>query len=81
MRQLPNFRANTVSNTFTEVLTVFGLPSIIMADRGTQYTSEAFRTKYKDSEINLVFSFSYHHQTNSVAERATGTETPVEKSC
>ena len=73
VRKIPNIRADTVSDTFTQVLTEFGLPSTIMADRGTQYTSEAFRTKCKDSNINLVFSSPYHHQTNSVAERAIGT--------
>ena len=48
VRKISNIRADTVSETFTQVLTEFGLPSTIMADRGTQYTSEAFRTKCKD---------------------------------
>ena len=73
VKYLPNIRAETVSDTFTQVLTEFGLPSTIMADRGTQYTSEGFRKKCRDSNINLVFSSPYHHQTNSVAERAIGT--------
>ena len=73
VKYLPNIRAETVSDIFTQVLTEFGLPSIIMADRGTQYTSEEFQKKCKASNIKLLFSSPYHHQTNSVAERAIGT--------
>ena len=36
---LPDFRSETVSNMLMEVLTEFGLPSTIMTDCGTQYTS------------------------------------------
>ena len=51
----------------------FGLPSTIVADYGTQYTSEHFRRECESSGIQLVFSFPYHHQANSAAERAIGT--------
>ena len=42
VKYLPDIRAETVSNTFMEVLTEYGLPSTIMTDCGTQYTSELF---------------------------------------
>ena len=45
---LPDIRSETVSNTLMEVLTEFGLPSTIMADCGTQYTSDLFKQKCKD---------------------------------
>jgi transposase InsO family protein len=72
VKYLPDIRAETVSNAFIEVLTEYGLPSTIMADCGTQYTSELFRQKCKDSGIELVFSSPYHHQSNSIAERSIG---------
>ena len=69
---LPDIRAETVSNAFIEVLMEYGLPSIIMADCGTQYTSDLFKNKCKDSGIQLIYSSPYHHQSNSVAERSIG---------
>ena len=72
VKYLPDIRSETVSNAFIEVLTEFGLPSTIMADRGTQYTSELFKQKCKDSGIDLIFSSPYHHQSNSIAERSIG---------
>ena len=69
---LPDIRSETVSNTLMEVLTEFGLPSTIMADCGTQYTSELFKQKCKDSGIEIIYSSPYHHQSNSVAERSIG---------
>ena len=73
IRRLDNIRANTISNKFTAVLLEYGLPDEIVADYGTQYTSEDFRTKCRDCNIELRFSSPYHHQANSVAERAIGT--------
>ena len=69
---LPDIRAETVSNAFIEVLMEYGLPSIIMADCGTQYTSDLFKNKCKDSGIQLIYSSPYHHQSNSLAERSIG---------
>ena len=40
-------RSETVSNTLMEVLTEYGLPSTIMADCGTQYTSDFFQKNAK----------------------------------
>ena len=73
VKHIHDLRAETVSNVFLEVLTEYGLPSIIMADCGTQYTSELFKKKCSDSGIQLIFSSPYHHQSNSVAERSIGT--------
>ena len=73
IRLLNNIRASTISDKFTAVLLEYGLPDRIVADYGTQYTSEEFRQKCKDSNIELSFSSPYHHQANSVAERTVGT--------
>ena len=69
---LPDIRAQTVSNAFIEVLMEYGLPSIMMADCGTQYTSDLFKNKSRDSSIQLIYSSPYHHQTNILAERSIG---------
>ena len=73
VKKLPDMRAQTVCSKFTEVLTEFGMPTTIMADFGTQYTSEEFKKKCRSMNINITYSSPYHHQTNSVAERAIGT--------
>ena len=72
VKYLPDIRAETVSNLFMEVLTEYGLPSTIMADCGTQYTSELFKKKCEESGVQLLHSSPYHHQSNSVAERSIG---------
>ena len=41
-----------------------------MNDCGSQYTSELFKQKCKDSGIEVIYSSPYHHQSNSVAERS-----------
>ena len=73
IRQINNIRASTVVDKFTGVLLEYGIPDTIVADCGTQYTSEEFRQKCKDCNIELSFSSPYHHQANSVAERTIGT--------
>ena len=73
VRKLVDMRAETICEHFTQILMEFGLPSTIVADCGTQYMSEAFRKKCRDSNIEVVYSAPHHHQANSVAERAVGT--------
>ena len=73
IRRLPDIKAETICNKFTNVLTEFGMPSTIIADFGTQYTSEVFKRHCKDVAIEIRYSSPYHHQANSVAERAIGT--------
>ena len=69
IRLLDDITADTICNHFTSVLAEYGLPSVIIVDFGTQYIS----AKFKDSGITLTFSSPYHHQANSLAERAVGT--------
>ena len=73
IRKLDNITAKTVSDKFTSLILEFGIPQEIVADFGTQYTSEEFRKRCSDSSIKLTFSAPHHHQANSVAERAVGT--------
>ena len=65
---MPDMKAQTVYNKFK-----FGMPTTIMADFGTPYTSEEFKKKCPNMNINITYSSPYHHQINSVAERAIDT--------
>ena len=73
IRLLTNMSATTISSHFTSVFAEYGLPSTILADFGSQYVSEHFREKCKQSGIMLTFSSPYHHQANSLAEKSVGT--------
>ena len=73
IRLLSDMSAETICNHFTSVLAEYGLPSIIIADFGTQYISQKFKDNCAKNEITITFSSPYHHQANSLAERAVGT--------
>ena len=70
---LPDTSATTICEQFTQVLTKYGLSTTIMSDRCSQYMSERFKRKFHNSNIILKTSSLYHHQTNGVVERTTGT--------
>ena len=72
IRLLSDMTADTICNHFTSVLAEYGLPSTIIADFGTQYISTKFKDSCTNSGITLTFSSPYHHQANSLAERAIG---------
>uniref|UniRef100_A0A3Q1HLE4 Integrase catalytic domain-containing protein n=1 Tax=Anabas testudineus TaxID=64144 RepID=A0A3Q1HLE4_ANATE len=65
--------AGTVCTFFKGVLGEHGLPSSIIADRGTQYMAGEFRKRCEELNIALNFSSPYHRETNSIAQRAVGT--------
>ena len=73
IRLLNNMTSHTVCNHFTTILAEYGLPATIVADFGSQFISERFKTKCEQSGIALNCSSPYHHQANSLAERAIGT--------
>ena len=68
IKLLNDMTSHTVCNQFTSILTEYGLPATIIADFGSQYISERFRSKCEQSGIILHCSSSYH-----LAERAIGT--------
>ena len=73
VRPLNDMSASTISSHFTSVFAEYGLPSALTADFGSQYVSEMFRKKCKESGITLTFSSPYHHQANGAAEWCVGT--------
>ena len=72
IRLLSDITADTICNHFTSVLAEYGLPSVIIADFGTQFISAKFKDSCTKSGITLTFSSPYHHQADSLAERAVG---------
>ena len=70
---LSDMSAETICNHFTSVLAEYGLPSIIIADFGSQYISQKFKDNYAKSGVTIIFSSPYHHQANNLTERAVET--------
>ena len=76
IRLLTDMTSHTVCNHFTSILAEYSLPATIIADFGSQYISKRFGSKCVQSGITLHCSSPYHHQANSLAERAIGTCNP-----
>ena len=72
IRLLNDMTSHTVCNHFISVMAEYGLPATIIADFGSQYISEKFKTKCEQSGITLHCSSPYYHQANSLAEKAIG---------
>ncbi len=51
------------------VFRLHGLPSSIISDRGTQFTSKFFQALCSSLDISLKLSTPFHHQTNGQTER------------
>ena len=73
IRKLNDITANTICNHFNSVFSEYGIPSTIVTDCGTQYTSEQFKNLCKEKGITVTYSSPYHHQTNGLSERAVNT--------
>ena len=51
------------------IFRLHGLPSTVISDRGTQFTSKFFQALCSALGISLKFSSPFHHQTNGQTER------------
>ena len=54
------------------VITRFGVPSWIITDNGTQFSSAKFQEFYKELGIKLCYTFVAHPQSNGVVEGVNG---------
>jgi transposase InsO family protein len=67
---LRNITANTVCYAFIEEwVHVYGAPSILLSDNGTQFTSRTMLALCRHYGIRQVFTNPYHPQTNGQVER------------
>ena len=63
--------ASHLARMFTQyVIRTHGLPSSIVSDCGTQFTSKFWRTLCQQLGITVKLSTAYHPETNSQTERA-----------
>ncbi|MGL4947539.1 MAG: integrase catalytic domain-containing protein, partial [Cetobacterium sp.] len=53
---------DTALALFNQVFRIYGLPEDIVSDRGTQFTSQVWRTFCKHLDINVSLTSGYHPQ-------------------
>lgn len=68
---IPNKRSQTVANAFVEkFILIYGVPNIILTDRGKEFTSELMTQFCKLLDITQMQSTAFHHQTLGMAENS-----------
>jgi transposase InsO family protein len=68
--EIPDGKASTVAEALVnELVCRHGFPSMLLTDRGTNFTSALFRGVSKLLGINKVFTTAEHPQTDAAAER------------
>jgi len=67
------YSASEVEHVFIrEIMRLLGVPKKILLDRDAKFTSKFWKELFTGLGRELVFSTSYHPQTNGQAERSTG---------
>jgi hypothetical protein len=63
-------KAIDISNVFMkEIFRLHGMPKEIVSDRDTKFTSNFWKSLMADFETKLLFSTTYHPQTNGHKKR------------
>ncbi|CAG2214803.1 unnamed protein product [Mytilus edulis] len=71
---MPNMEASTVANILmTEVISRFGVPTIIHSDQGSQFESHLFKKMCKLLQIEKTRTTPYHPKSDGMAERLNKT--------
>ncbi|CAM4813807.1 unnamed protein product [Rotaria magnacalcarata] len=72
---LPNCTAETTARAlFDDFFCKFGIPSIILSDRGIHFQNNLMENLQKLIGYNHIYSTAYHPQTNGVVERFNATQ-------
>ena len=69
----PKNTTATIINCLSQLFASVGKPSIIISDRGTNYTSNQFKRFLEDRRIKHRLTSSYHPQANGICEKANDT--------
>ncbi|CAF1525917.1 unnamed protein product [Rotaria sp. Silwood1] len=71
---LPNCTAETAARAlFDDFFCKFGIPSVILSDRGTHFQNKLMENLQNLIGYNHIYSTPYHPQTNGIAERFNAT--------
>lgn len=66
---MPNMEASTVANIITQVVTRFGIPSVIHSDQGGQFESQLFTEMCSLLQIQKTRTTPYHPKSDGMVER------------
>ena len=67
---IPNIQAETVADAFTYGwISRFGVPKVLITDRGSQFTSKIWHDIARILGIKLQHTTAYHPQSNGLVER------------
>jgi len=69
LRPIPDKTSSSVVQGLLEFIGIFGLPKIIMSDRGTEFRNNMNILLCKALNVQRRFTSSYHPQSNGVSER------------
>ncbi|CAF3896612.1 unnamed protein product [Rotaria sordida] len=71
---LPNCTAETAARAlFDDCFCKFGIPSVILSDRGTHFQNKLMENLQHLIGYNHIYSTPYHPQTNGIVERFNAT--------
>ncbi|CAF2163857.1 unnamed protein product [Rotaria magnacalcarata] len=71
---LPNCTAVTTAQAlFNDYFCKYGIPSVILSDRGSHFQNQLMENVKKLIGYNHIYSTAYHPQTNGVVERFNAT--------
>ena len=64
------YRGDQLADLYiTQIVSLHGVPSKIVSDRGTQFTSRFWKKLHEALGTKLTFSTAYHPQTDGQTER------------
>ena len=74
---LKNTKAESIAEGLIEFLTRNGIPSKLLTDKGSQFTSEVMAQTYQRLGISHITTVPYRPQGNGILERFHGTLKPL----
>lgn len=66
---IPDMTTGTTIDKLREYFVTYGVPSVIVSDRGVQFTSDEFQSFLKKNGVIHKMGAPYHPSTNGLAER------------